>query len=237
MVYVVSDLHGYPLSSFKLLLNGADFNGEDELYILGDVIDRNGDGGVEMLLWIMEQDNVHMLLGNHEAMLLSCEFILDEVTEENINTLTSAENMELQNNYMLNGGDVTLAALKNIPRRQQRKIFEFLKGCHLCKEIAVEGKLYLLVHAGLDNFSPKKKASDYTADELLWAWPEPEDKYYEDITTVFGHTPSMSYDENFRGRIIKTDTWIDIDVGAAYGEEPVLLRLNDMKEFRLDGRT
>lgn len=235
MVYVISDLHGYPLSSFKLLLNRADFNGEDELYILGDVIDRNGDGGVEMLQWIIGQDNVHMLMGNHEAMLLSCEFILDEVTEENINTITSADNMELLNNYMLNGGDVTLAALKNIPRRQQRKIFEFLRNCPLYEEIAVDEKRYLLVHAGLENFSPERSPSDYTAEELLWAWPELTDKYYGDIVTVFGHTPSMSYGETFRGKIIKTDTWIDIDVGAAYGEEPVLLRLNDMKEFKLDG--
>lgn len=49
MTYVISDLHGYPLEKFKKLLEKADFSGDDFLYILGDVVDRNGDGGVEML--------------------------------------------------------------------------------------------------------------------------------------------------------------------------------------------
>ena len=42
----------------------------------------------------------------------------------------------------------------------------------------------------------------------------------------------MSYGEGYRGKILKTRTWIDIDVGAGYGMEPVLLRLDDMQEFQ-----
>ena len=81
MIYVISDLHGYPLEKFKMLLEKAEFSADDFLYILGDVIDRNGDGGVEMLLWLMEQDNIELLLGNHEAMLLSCSFVFDDITD------------------------------------------------------------------------------------------------------------------------------------------------------------
>lgn len=71
MVYVISDLHGYPLEKFIKLLKTADFGSNYFLYILGDVIDRNGDGGVEMLYWLTQQSNIQLLLGNHEAMLLS----------------------------------------------------------------------------------------------------------------------------------------------------------------------
>lgn len=49
MTYVISDLHGYPLDKFKILLDQAGFSKNDELFILGDIVDRNGDGGVEML--------------------------------------------------------------------------------------------------------------------------------------------------------------------------------------------
>lgn len=49
MIYVISDLHGYPLAKFKKLLEKAAFSNNDFLYLLGDCIDRNGDGGVEML--------------------------------------------------------------------------------------------------------------------------------------------------------------------------------------------
>ena len=45
MTYVISDLHGYPIEKLKKLLEKADFIENDFLYILGDVIDRNGDGG------------------------------------------------------------------------------------------------------------------------------------------------------------------------------------------------
>ena len=39
MIYVVSDLHGYPLEKLKKLLEKANFGKDDFLYILGDVID------------------------------------------------------------------------------------------------------------------------------------------------------------------------------------------------------
>lgn len=77
MTYVISDLHGYPLEKLKKLLKKANFSSDDFLYILGDIIDRNGDGGVGILLWLLEQVNVQLILGNHEAMLLSCDFVFD----------------------------------------------------------------------------------------------------------------------------------------------------------------
>ena len=81
MNYAISDIHGYPLDKFLQLLNKAGFGNDDYLFILGDVIDRNGDGGVEMLQWIMLQPNVELLLGNHEDMLLKCAFLFDEITD------------------------------------------------------------------------------------------------------------------------------------------------------------
>ena len=113
MIYVISDLHGYPLQRFKELLESADFSQEDFLFILGDVIDRNGDGGVSMLLWLTEQPNIQLILGNHEVMLLSCDFIFEEVTEGLIREL-DREKLELLSNYMWNGGDVTVRNLKSL---------------------------------------------------------------------------------------------------------------------------
>ena len=56
-VYVTSDLHGLELAQLKKLLQKAGFGPGDWLYILGDVVDRNGDGGVEILCWLLEQPN------------------------------------------------------------------------------------------------------------------------------------------------------------------------------------
>ncbi|MCQ2735560.1 MAG: calcineurin, partial [Alphaproteobacteria bacterium] len=140
------------------------------------------------------------------------------------------------NNYMLNGGDVTLKALKKLKDKSPdtvEYIIEYLKEAPLYETVTAGGKDFLLCHSGLDNFSPEKVPEDYTVDELLWAWPEIDDRYYDDIITVFGHTPTMSYDKEMKGKILKTDTWIDVDVGVPYDNPPALLRLDDLQEFYL----
>ena len=87
-VYVISDLHGLELAQLKKLLQKAGFGPGDWLYILGDVVDRNGDGGVEILCWLLEQPNAQLILGNHEAMLLSCAFVFDHITNESIQAVS-----------------------------------------------------------------------------------------------------------------------------------------------------
>lgn len=229
-------MHGYPLEKFKEFLKETGFSNDDFLYILGDVIDRNGDGGIEMLCWLLEQPNVQLLLGNHEAMLLSCAFLFEEITNENLQDLTS-EKLEILNTYMQNGGDVTLKALQQLNISSSETvsyILDYLREAPLYETVSIGKNDYLLVHAGIGNFDKDKKISCYAADDFLWAWPELSDEYFDDIMTVFGHTPTISYGKEYAGKILKTRTWIDIDVGVAYGQKPVLLRLNDLQRFYAD---
>lgn len=235
MIYVISDLHGYPLAKFKKLLEKAAFSDDDFLYLLGDCIDRNGDGGVEMLCWLLEQPNVQLILGNHEAMLLACSFVFEEITEETINALT-AEKMGLLQQYMHNGGDVTLKALRDLRNRAPdliADIFDYLHDAPLYEAVSAGGKDFLLLHSGIDHFEKAKKLSQYAQDDFLWTWTSLETDYFDEIITVFGHTPTLTYGEEYTGKILKTRTWIDIDVGAGFGQEPVLLRLDDFEEFRM----
>lgn len=235
-VYVTSDLHGLELEKLKSLLKKADFKNSDWLYILGDVIDRQNDGGVEILKWLLEQPNVQLILGNHEAMLLSCDFVFDEITENSIKSL-SAEKMELLSNYNENGGDVTLKALRELMQTDPdtvADILDYLREAPLYETVSLNGRDFLLVHSGLGNFDPEKPLSQYEPDDLIWAWPDIETRYFDDVITVFGHTPTMSYDHLSKGKILRTDTWIDIDVGVPYGCAPALLRLDDLKEIYLD---
>jgi len=234
-IYVTSDLHGLPLNDLKSLLNKVNFGDGDWLYILGDVVDRQNDGGIDILKWLLDQPNAQLILGNHEAMLLSCDFVFKEITDENLVGFTK-EKMELLMNYTQNGGDVTLKALRELMHSSPEMvedILDYLREAPLYETVSVKDKDFLLVHSGLDNFDKNRKLSDYTADEFIWAWPEITDEYFDDIITVFGHTPTMSYDNTIKGKILKTKTWIDIDVGVPYGNKPVLLRLDDLKEFYL----
>jgi predicted MPP superfamily phosphohydrolase len=125
MTYVISDLHGYPIEKFKMLLDKANFSNDDFLYILGDVIDRNGDGGVGILEWLLSQSNAQLILGNHEAMLLACAFLFDEITDESIENFDSKK-IELLTNYQLNGGDVTLKSLAKLNKESPETVADIL---------------------------------------------------------------------------------------------------------------
>ena len=233
MIYIISDLHGYPLEKFQALLQKAKFSESDFLYILGDVVDRNGDGGVEMLGWLSEQPNIQLLLGNHEAMLLACSFVFDEITEQSVKALT-AEKFQILNTYMQNGGAVTLQALRALRKTAPGKIseiLEYLREAPLYEAVTVGKRDFLLVHAGLGDFEPRKKISQYDMHDLLWSRPSLQDEYFDNILTIFGHTPTMYYGEMYTGKILKTRTWINIDVGVGSGQPPVLLRLDDLREF------
>lgn len=230
MVYVISDLHGYPFDKFLELLNKANFSKDDYLFILGDVIDR-GRYGTQYLKWLLFQENVELILGNHEATLLSCRFLFEEINEENVQNLTT-ENLELLANWQDNGAKWTLEGFYAMEQDDRVSIIEYLSEAPLYEIVSVNGKDFLLTHSGLGGFEADKKISSYSADELLWNRPKLSERYYDNITTVFGHTPTFMYGEEHSDKIIKTDTWINIDVGTGYGYSPVLLRLDDMKEFR-----
>ena len=61
MKYVISDIHGM-WDKYQNMLKLINFSAEDELYILGDVIDR-GEDGIKILQDIRKHTNMHLLMG------------------------------------------------------------------------------------------------------------------------------------------------------------------------------
>ena len=235
MIYVTTDLHGIHPKEFQKLLAKAAFSEEDFLFILGDVIDR-GEYGAELLLWLSQQPNMELILGNHEAQLLSCAFLFADVNDESLDALT-VENMELVNNWIANGGGTTIQGFRKLLRQDPELvigILEYLQDCPLYEEVDAGGREFVLVHSGLgDNFSPDRSMDDYSAEELLFSRPHPDTKYFSDKTVIFGHTPTSHYGDEFRGKSIYTDTWINLDTGVYAGHSPVLFCLDSGKEYYL----
>ena len=156
MIYVTSDLHGYPLDRFRRLLDQVCFSNNDFLFVLGDVIDRNGDGGISLLQWMMEQPNVELILGNHEAMLLSCAFLFEKITEESVADLDETR-MRLLLNWIANGAQPTIQALHALKQRQPETLtdlLDYLREAPLYESVTAGGRDYLLVHSGLGGFAP-----------------------------------------------------------------------------------
>lgn len=232
MVYVTSDLHGCNPAEFQQLLKKAGFTDEDFLFILGDVVDR-GPHGVDWLLWLLDKTNTQLVLGNHEALMLACSFLFDEVTEESLERLT-AEQLMLVESWAENGGSSTMTALQSLLKNDPESvhsIVEYLEDAPLYDTVHVNGRDFVLVHAGLGNFDPNRPLDEYAPEELLMARPSLTDAYCPDATVIFGHTPTEHFGEQYRGKMLKTDTWICIDTGAATGNKPMLLRLDDLKAF------
>ena len=232
MIYASSDIHGYPLHSFLDLLGKAGFGLSDHLYVIGDVIDRNGDGGVAMLRWMMRQPNVTLLRGNHEAMMLNCDFLFSSDSDLHSK---KGRNPVREHNLLVwqrNGCTVTIENLMKLKQSDLTELSELLayvRSAPVYLELALPAKRFVLVHGGLKHFNMEKSMEDYSPEDLVWTRPGINEKYWEDRLVILGHTPTVFYGEKRKAFV--TPTWIDIDTGAAGGGSPMLLRLDDLAMF------
>ena len=73
MTFVISDIHG-DWNAYQSILSQINLRDEDQLYVLGDVIDRGSDG-LRILRDIMKKPNMTMLSGNHELIKRNLSFL------------------------------------------------------------------------------------------------------------------------------------------------------------------
>ena len=236
MIYVTSDLHGR-FDCLKMLLKRVNFSDSDWLYIIGDVIDRNDNGGVDILTWLLFQPNVQLILGNHEAMLLKNRWIFNEISNENLDCVDGDDWRNLCT-WKANGGGVTIEALsKHTSPETRQDILEYLDECPLFETVAVNGSNYVLVHGGLGGFSKTKRFDEYSPREMFWERVAMTTEYSpEEYTVIVGHTPTVLISESYRNRMIKSrGGWWNIDTGAAMnGGYPMLLCLDTLKEYYIE---
>lgn len=212
-VYVISDIHG-EYDKFMELLEQIGLKETDTLYILGDVLDRGPDP-IRVICKLMEMPNVIPIVGNHEVMAITClGFLCKEITDKTIAEIEAGMAEELSC-WLMNGSATTIDGFCKLDRGMQRKILDYIKEFLLYEELTVNGKEYLLVHAGLGNFSPEKELDEYTLDELVWERQDYEVQYFEDKYIVTGHTPTQFIPGNPRpGYIFRKNHHIAIDCSA-----------------------
>lgn len=233
--YVISDLHGkYEL--YRKMLEKISFSENDMLYVLGDVVDR-GPHPMEILLDMMKRPNVVCLVGNHEYMMFRCmKFLMQEITEESIREWQENEEyMTILTDWIYNGAEPTMAGFSKLSSEQKKEVYEYMLEFDLYEEVEAGGKSYLLVHAGLGNFDPKKPIWEYDIHDLVWERPDYETPYFQDRYVVTGHTPTMAIPENPRpGYIFRKNNHIAIDCGAAFGGRLGCLCLDTGEEFYVE---
>jgi len=169
--YAISDIHGH-LATFKALLRRLDFNRDDELFLLGDFIDRGPDSkGVIDYIRELRADGhqVHCLRGNHEQMVLEAEWGNDSWRM-----------------WLRNGGKATCRSFGTydewyVPEEYVAWMSEL--------PLYLSTKGYLFVHAGLDG---RKEKPLEDQESLLWArdwYKHLRKEWLGGRIVVHGHTP------------------------------------------------
>jgi serine/threonine protein phosphatase 1 len=233
MIYVMSDIHGQ-YDKYRKMLELIGFSGKDELYVLGDAVDRGPDP--VKLLWDMSmRPNVLPIMGNHEYM---AEIILKrlnvEITKENCEEQITADILRAIEAWREDGGETTLKQFRRLTPENRGYILEYFEEFTPYEELEVGGRKFLLVHGGLPDFSPEKPLEDYKLYGLITDRPDYSKQYFTDRYLVTGHTPTVLIDESYAGKIYRKNGHIAIDCGAGWGGRLGCIRLDDMKEFYVD---
>lgn len=230
MTYVMSDLHGqYEL--YRKMLAVIGFSSKDELFVLGDVIDR-GKGGLDILKDMSMRPNVFPIMGNHEHM---AEFVLHmlnaEITSENYSNRISPEGLILMSDWLSSGGEVTLDDFHALPLDEREDILSYIEEFSPYDVLEVGGKTFVLVHGGLPDFAPDKDLDDYDQVDMLYTVTDYHRVYFPDKYLVTGHIPTCTISPIYDGQIYIKNNHIALDCGAGHGKPLGCIRLDDMETF------
>lgn len=231
MHYVMSDLHG-EYEKYLEMLKKIKFTDDDVLYVLGDVVDR-GKHPIKILQDMMQRFNVYPLIGNHDYMyLLSLKTLLTEITNESIEHFENEDQLQMLQFWLQEGGQTTLDEFMQLSKEEMQDIEDYLGEFSLYEEIHVNGKVFILVHAGLDNFNTARSLDDYELYEVIFKRTNYTKVYYPDKYLVTGHTPTQVIKGNSRpGFIYQKNHHIAIDCGCVFGGKLACLCLETMEEF------
>jgi serine/threonine protein phosphatase 1 len=196
---VISDIHGCS-KTFEALLNRLQLMRKDQLFLLGDYIDRGPDssGVLDIIIGLMADGyNIFPLRGNHEQM------VIDKAAFDGSD--------EIRDYLESNNSEDLLGKNKKIRS-------EYLKFFRRTAYYFELDKFYL-VHAGFD-FTSRTPLEAY--EEMLWIRQfEPNEKVLKGKTLIHGHTPYLL--DVIKDAVVSKSQVIPLDNGCVfYGENKYL---------------
>lgn len=215
---VIGDVHGH-YDALIALLDAISPTSEDELYFLGDLIDR-GPKSAQVVELVM-RNKFQCLRGNHEEMLL------DVVG-------TGEVSVDLYQSWLYSGGHATVDSYDSkIPQEH----IDWIKGLPLYLDLGD----YWLVHAGVDPNMPLIKQG---AEQFCWIredFHSSEEVIFKNKLIITGHTITFTLPGVKPGQIAAGKGWLDIETGAYHHNSGWMtaLDLNQHKVYQantFDGR-
>ena len=231
MHYAVSDIHGC-FDLYLELLKKISFSDADTLFFLGDAADRGPDG-IDVMKDLMKRPNVVCLLGNHEDMFR-------RVARAWGKKLTWNEGIEWNHTFVnwteRNGGDLTWAAYLALPEEERKELLAWMEGLPTWYEIAVNGRAFLLAHAGVGAYRREKKPENCELFDFIWERMDYSRIYYRNKLLVTGHTPTGLIDPAYVGRILQRNNHVCIDCGAVFRGSLGCICLETLEEIYVSNR-
>jgi serine/threonine protein phosphatase 1 len=189
---VIGDVHGH-YEGLMTLLTAIAPASNDQLYFLGDLIDR-GPQSAQVVNFVKE-NNYPCLLGNHEQMLL------------NVLTTSNASSQAMQS-WLYSGGQATIASYQEATIPQEH--IDWFATLPTYLDL---GNVWL-THAGVDPLIPLE---EQTAEQFCWIREEfhgIEKPYFSDKLIIIGHTITFTLPGVSPGQLAQGKGWLGIDTGA-----------------------
>lgn len=217
MQYVVADIHGC-YAEFLELLEKIGFSDDDELFVLGDAMDR-GPEPIKVIQDLMSRANVTYILGNHDDMMLrSLRKLAVDISEASLIDLSDDDFISYYH-WLREGGNITEEQFRQLSNEERRDVLDFLECAPAYEMIENDGKLYIMVHAGIRNFDPEKEMDEYSPSDFLWERTDYTKQYFpsDRIFLVTGHTPTMMIREDKKPLVYQENRHIALDCGCVFG--------------------
>ena len=221
MTYVISDIHGN-YQKFKAILSQIAFKDSDVMYVLGDLSDY-GEESMGLITDLSMRLNVYPIAGEHD--FLAVRMLKGFSSMLKSGATPDPDYIAEMTEWVRDGGQATLDAFRELSDEEREGVIEYLEEMTLFEEVEAKGKSYLLVHAGIADYTPDADLEDYQPEDFF---SEPLDASYQLIdgtTVIVGHVPTKS------GRIERAEGSIFIDCGAGEGGALGCLCLETGEEF------
>ena len=189
---IIGDVHGH-YEGLMTLLDAIAPGEADQVYFLGDLIDRGPDSS--NVVNLVQQHGYHCLLGNHEQLLLEA-FPHGHALHPALQA------------WLYSGGRATVASYGDAGIRADH--IDWMRTLPTYIDL---GDLWL-VHAGVH---PGLPIQAQTAQEFCWIRDEFHSStkpYFVDKLIITGHTITFTLPNVAPGDLARGHGWLDIDTGA-----------------------
>ncbi|AFY74553.1 Calcineurin-like phosphoesterase [Synechococcus sp. PCC 7502] len=201
--YVIGDVHGQ-FDGLMLLLNQINLTADDQLFFLGDLIDR-GAQSADVVDWVIKNQH-SCILGNHEQMC--------------IEAFSYPNSSAVWQGWLINGGSRTLESYSSSEMLEAH--LEWMQNLPLYLDLGD----FWLVHAGLN---PKLEINAQSSTEFCWIrepFHRSKEPYFANKTIITGHTITFVFPGLNAGDIAQGAGWLGIDTGAYHPKSGWLTALN-----------